>query len=248
MYGISNYYHGIQTRGLLAQNKKLETQLNEVRLNGNGDKIRLEALEKANRQMSERLHSSTDIQVEEKVLPEPIAEQPQRDRQAEMKAFAERALQRSLERWQGKLKLRPDQVARLNQLLQARMQNAQGGRLSPSELEQELLQVLTAEQKAEYDRIQNREAQARLELRTNTGLSQVQSMFDLTDAQKDQVFQKFAALEQSAPSSSSGERSSRQEQNQKRVEALKGILTPEQLAEYAESLNRGSARAGFQGR
>lgn len=182
------------------------------------------------------------------------------ERQAQRQAFMERMTQRSLDRWTGKLKLTPDQITRLKNLAQARMANPAMDARAWGAFEAELLQVLTPEQKAAYDHIQTREAQARQELRVNVELSRVQGMFDLSDAQKDQIFQKFAALETATPATASASPSApmdataaakaRDERNQKRVDALKGILTPEQLKEYADSLagNNGGGNSGFRGR
>ena len=80
-------------------------------------------------------------------------------------------------------------------------------------------------------------------------------MFDLSDSQKDQIFQKFATLETTpatsqaptTPMDANAAAQAREERNQKRVDALKGILTPEQLKEYADSLNSTNGR-GFRGR
>lgn len=180
-----------------------------------------------------------------------------REREAQRQAMMEQMIERSIGRWSGKLKLTPDQITRLKNLARARMANpGQSGR-SWAAFETELLQVLTPEQKAAYDHIQTREAQARQELRVNVELSRVQSMFDLSDAQKDQIFQKFAALETApakdqtpiSPMDANTAAQARLEQNQKRVDALKGILTPEQLKEYADSLtNNGGGNFGFRSR
>jgi hypothetical protein len=167
------------------------------------------------------------------------------DQATARRAFAERNAQQVIERWKTALKLRPDQVTRLYELFKARLQNGEGNAFrSGFDLQKDLLQILTPEQKTQYEHNQNRESQARLELRAYSELSRVQGMFDLTDAQKDQIFQKFATMEQAPPST--GERMNRQARAQQRAEALKGILTPEQLTQYQQSLQ--NDRGGFRGR
>lgn len=69
-------------------------------------------------------------------------------------------------------------------------------------------------------------------MRANVELSRVRSLFDLTENQNDQIFQKFAKLEETSPAGR--DRESRQKQAQKRAELLQGILKPEQIIEYQE--------------
>jgi len=180
------------------------------------------------------------------------------NREADMRAFAERMINRGVDRWTDALKLTPEQVFHLNQLIQAKIQNGQTENpWSSKYLQNELLEVLTPQQKAEYEHIQNRENQARVELRAQTQLSQVQSMFDLTDTQKDQIFQKFAEMEQtqaqpqsqaSVPNTPESRREMRQAQTQKRIDALQGILTPDQIKQYQKAQEGFNGFNGFGGR
>lgn len=217
---------------------------------------RLEAIEEVNRQLTAKNQSAAPAEAETEISPVEAAPEPQRrDRTAEMKAFSDRIIKREVDRWKNSLKLTPDQLALLSQTLQNKFQNGQPGNwANPAGMQAELLQILTPQQKDEYTRIQARESQARLELRVQTQLSQVQVMFDLTEAQKDQIFQKFAALEQNpsptpapAPGASTNRNQARQAQAQRRIQALQGILSPEQLRQYQQSMENNNG-GGFQGR
>ncbi len=185
-------------------------------------------------------------------LPVPEAT-PAPDREAQRRAFMERMADRTIERWAAKLKLTPDQIARLKQMATARLQDPNLDPRAWGSVEADLLNLLTPQQKAAYEQTKNRETQARQELRVNTELSRVQSLFDLTETQKDQIFQKFAAIEIAASSSpptpgdANAQMNARDERNQKRVDALSDVLTPAQLQEYADSLNNNS-NSGFRQR
>jgi hypothetical protein len=194
---------------------------------------------------------STSLPAPELKPAEPVPEtapSPTPDREAQRRAFMERMAERTIERWATKLKLTPEQIARLKQMATARLQDPNLDPRAWGNIEADLLNVLTPQQKAAYEQTKNRESQARQELRVNTELSRVQSLFDLTETQKDQIFQKFAAIEIAAssepatPGDANAQMNARDERNQKRVDALADILTPEQLQEYADSLNNNSFR------
>lgn len=252
VFAVGSYQASVAAEQSQSRIRELEQSLAKAQQETKAESARLASLrQQANPVPAEPVPAKVEPN------PPPSDEAKAREREAQRQAMMEQMIERSIGRWTGKLKLTPDQITRLENLARARMANpGQSGR-SWSAFEAELLQVLTPEQKAAYDHIQNREAQARQELRVNVELSRVQSMFDLSDAQKDQIFQKFAALEtapatgqsSTSPMDANTAAQARLEQNQKRVDALKGILTPEQLKEYADSLtNHGGGNTVFRGR
>jgi hypothetical protein len=162
------------------------------------------------------------------------------------RAFAERAVERGMERWKGLLNLRPDQIAQLENLLKNKILNNPNldRREAFQQIQAQLMSVLTPEQKAQFDHVQNRENQARVEARSYESLFQVQAAVDLSDAQKDQLLQKFASVQ------SAWRGMSRQERRDQELQVLQSVLTPEQVKQYqqAQQFNRGwGGRGGWVG-
>jgi hypothetical protein len=225
-----------QADGRIAE---LELTLAKKRQETAAQTARLESLRKA----------SATLPAPEGKPVEPVTETaptPAPDREAQRRAFMERMAERTIERWAAKLKLTPDQIARLKQMATARLQDPNIDPRAWGSVEADLLNLFTPQQKTIYEQTKNRETQARQELRVHSELSRVQGLFDLTETQKDQIFQKFAAIETAAtsvpatPGDANAQMNARDERNQKRVDALADILTPEQLQEYADSLNNNS--------
>jgi hypothetical protein len=145
------------------------------------------------------------------------------------------------------LGLRPDQVARLREATKRAMTSGTGparpgplGRYNAAEFNKELDSMLTDEQKAKYAEFQKKEWQANIETMANVEVSQLQSTLGLTQEQADKAFQKLTEAGQTMYNDVSHEGNGQppvtekvlEEMINKKVEAMKDILTPQQLELY----------------
>jgi len=245
VFAVLNFQHKSELKNLIQESQQLLITQTEQEQNLLAVQERASNLEEANRELAFKLQSTptedTAKTLENRMDPLPDPTEQRRQALAQIQ-------QRNLARWSKSLNLRPDQLTRLNQILQNQLLNPQADNAKNfSELQNELLKLLTPEQRADYDRIQARETQARTELRVNVQLSRVQSMFDLSEPQKDQIFQRFTAIEQTNPGTTASSQEQRQQQAQRRATALEGILKPEQIKDYQEALSNRTSRGDFRG-
>lgn len=144
------------------------------------------------------------------------------------------------------LHLTPEQVARLKQAVQ----NARNAE-KPNEnsmakmgsglgvMNKELEAMLTPEQKKEYEDFKTREKNTQVEMVANMETSQLQNMLNLSKEQSDQVFNKLADLQQNqnfATEGSTDPAQILQKMADGKKEALREILSPEQLKLYEQYL------------
>ena len=169
-----------------------------------------------------------------------------------VKTMAEQQVESTLSGMKTRLNLSPQQEQAIREIMtrQTRMgtdiaQKMLSGDLSEEELmrlsqdqpnqEVQIKALLTPEQLAAYDDYQKEEQTRMARLSANAELLQLQSQLHLTEEQQDQVFAVLAdqALaqydgSQKAPADALNLRG----QYDKRAEALKGVLTPEQFNRY----------------
>ena len=99
--------------------------------------------------------------------------------------------------------------------------------------ENELIAKLSPEQKLAYDQWKLAEKANKVELATNRELSSLQSQMSLTAEQKDRAFAALSTLAQNEMDVDPlAEPVKFMERRKGRIEALKPILTPEQMALY----------------
>ena len=166
------------------------------------------------------------------------------DWQQEARATARRAFDTRIDSLALALRLRPDQVATLRAATTGLLDSGaeQGWRVFrdvSEKIDQSLNTMLTAEQKELYSAYQQRERNARLDIRTNIEYSMIDVAVGLSPQQSDTVFQTIAAINQleSNPafiqSLGTEDRDAvRQAIQQQKLEAMSRILTPEQMQVY----------------
>ncbi|MBP7950214.1 MAG: hypothetical protein KA004_11200 [Verrucomicrobiales bacterium] len=116
--------------------------------------------------------------------------------------------------------------------------------------EQEMLTSLTPEQRQAYEQWKEEERANRLEMRANQDLTALQSQFTLTAEQKDKAFaafSKLAADEGETPAVPFGDPAAFTKRREQRIDAMKDILTPEQLAVYQRNAGGPIVNIGFDG-
>jgi hypothetical protein len=108
------------------------------------------------------------------------------------------------------------------------------GKAQPSE-EQQIKALLTAEQVAAYDEFEKEERTRMARLTANSELMQIQSQLGLDEAQQDKVFAILADQTLSQFEGKPGDASAAldvRSQYDRKAEALKEVLTPEQFERY----------------
>jgi hypothetical protein len=166
-----------------------------------------------------------------------------------------------------RLKLTPDQEATVKAAMDAdqkarrelgRQIFQQGGKIDPqaaanaNTLDKTLAAVLTPAQQTAYQQVQNDEKVSRADTSATTQVNQVAPLLQLSDTQKDQVFNALYQVQLTAPEPSSLMTNPNaaqviQTQAQATQAALAKVLTPDQMALYQQSgqtFNMG----GFAGR
>jgi hypothetical protein len=96
--------------------------------------------------------------------------------------------------------------------------------------EQQIKALLTPEQSAAYDEFQTEEKNRNARLAANMELMQMQSMLQLNEEQQDKVFAVLA--DQAQAKNNSADPLDFRGQLDKKAEALRGVLTPDQYQRY----------------
>ncbi len=171
-----------------------------------------------------------------------------------MKAAIEQQMEGKLTRMKSKLNLTPDQEKAAREILGRGMRQGQEvaarmlkGDAKPEELakgagnpDQELKALLTPEQQTGYDQLKQEEITNNARLMANSELLQMQTTLGLDTAQQDKV---FAALYEQSRSQLAGSQTPNPDaaanpfgvvtdMMQKKLDALKGVLTDEQFESY----------------
>lgn len=187
--------------------------------------------------------------------PEQIKEVMAKLKEEEQKKRAHRIDER-LAALRSRLNLTPDQEAKIRALLESSPDLAGGGILGgisladgattfslggPAEGEtqaahdEKLAALLTAEQKEKFAAFQQEQRENRIEIDTNREMAQLQQQLTLTPEQKDQAYQTLSDLARREDSQSAGspfDPETIEARTQARLDALRPILTPEQLKAY----------------
>jgi len=168
---------------------------------------------------------------------------------------------------QSRLKLTPDQAAKIKAAMdadaQARrtlMQQAfrNGGKIDPqaaaaaNTLDQTLTTVLTPEQQTTYQQVQADEQASRADMAATMQVDQMSPLLQLSDSQRDQVSQALYQVQASAPDPESlmanpNAAAIVAAQAQATQDALAKVLTPDQMALYqqmGQSFSQGGGRFG----
>jgi hypothetical protein len=154
---------------------------------------------------------------------------------------------------QSRLHLTPDQAAAVKAAMDADAQQRralgrqlfQGGTIDPqaaakaNTLDQTLATVLTPEQKTAYQQVQADEQTSRADTSATMQMNQVAPLLQLSDSQKDQVFNALYQVQMSAPDPTSlmtnpNAASVIASQAQATQAALAKVLTPDQMALYQQ--------------
>lgn len=171
-----------------------------------------------------------------------------------MKAAIEQQMEAKLAGMKAKLNLTPEQEKAIREIMTKQMskgmaaaQKMFSGDLSKEEMEklgnepkseeEQIKALLTPEQIAAYDDYDKEEKTRMARLVANSELMQLQSSLQLTEEQQDKVFAILAeqAQAQINPTNMAGWASGPdyiRKQAEKKAEALRGVLTPEQFERY----------------
>lgn len=153
-----------------------------------------------------------------------------------------------------RLKLTPDQEAKVRALFEEPSKSGASGTVSVNgmdlgpivtssrqglgkEDEEKIAALLTADQQNEFTAFQDEQKENRLEIAKNGEMSQLQRQLTLTPEQKDRAFDALGDV-LAKEAEQGGDRFSREGQDaakQARLDALRPILTPEQMAIYESS-------------
>ncbi len=115
--------------------------------------------------------------------------------------------------------------------------------VNPVDVEGEMKNLLTPEQYAEYEQYQNEERHNQAEMMANVQLGQLQGMLQLSEDQKDKVFdiiyqqggQQFDPALHKQTNAANWQEVWGQ-QKEKKKESLRSVLTPEQMQIYEQHL------------
>ena len=174
-----------------------------------------------------------------------------------MKAAMERQMDAKLAAMKAKLNLTPEQEAAIREILRKQMeqgveqaQKMMSGKMSAEEVaqagngqmnaEEQIKALLTPEQLVAYEDYQTEEKARMARLAANAELMQMQSTLQLTVEQQDRVFPILFDLTQQGFDSSTSTPGHFDFRNQmeRKVEALRGVLTEEQLQSYQRFLQQ----------
>lgn len=109
-----------------------------------------------------------------------------------------------------------------------------GGNANGGKLDDQLAALLSSEQQDEFAAFQQEQRENRAEIATNREMSQLQQQLTLTPEQKDQAFQALGDIARNeAENPQNGfDPAAREAAMQARKDALRPILTPEQMKAY----------------
>jgi Spy/CpxP family protein refolding chaperone len=168
---------------------------------------------------------------------------------------------------QSRLKLTPDQAAKIKAAMDADAKQRQdigrqlfrnGGKIDPqaaanaNTLDQTLASVLTPQQQTQYQQVQADEKASRADTAATTQVNQMAPLLQLNDSQKDQVAGALYQIQIAAPDPTSlmtnpNAASVIASQAQATQDALAKVLTPDQLALYQQQ-GQSLSQFGFAGR
>ena len=171
-----------------------------------------------------------------------------------MKAAMEQQMEGKLTRMKSKLNLTPEQEKAAREILGRGMRQGQEaatrmlkGDAKPEEVakgagnpDQELKALLTPEQQTGYDQLKQEEVTNNARLMANSELLQMQTTLGLDAAQQDKVFavlyeqsrSQLAGSQPPSPEAAANPFSAVTDMMQKKLDALKGVLTDDQFESY----------------
>lgn len=179
--------------------------------------------------------------------PQSRPEMPEAMKKA-MELAGKNRLSAKLEALKVRLKLTPDQEARLRAILEAEQKKhlefADWFRKDGLSSSEQIKQLLAPEQLESYQAYEEEERDSAYQSMANMELMQVQSLLQLSDEQKDKVFEALYNSQKSglSPKDANGQeitdpKAAVEKQMDARLDALRPILTPEQLQIYEKHLN-----------
>lgn len=154
------------------------------------------------------------------------------------------SMQQRLIAMKSRLKLSPEQESQINAILKNWEDSIAAGQTPAANIGQQFLDVLTPDQRSEYQKMQTEERTSAAETMATLGVNQLSASLNLTDQQKDQVFNALAQVQMMDPAT-------RQKMVQDLIaqgmqpadayteiqrQALSKILTPEQMETYNQQL------------
>ncbi|WP_386780342.1 hypothetical protein [Luteolibacter ambystomatis] len=111
----------------------------------------------------------------------------------------------------------------------------EGDKASQSATDAKIAEVLTPEQQAKFKAFQQERKENRIEIATNREMTRLQQGLTLTPEQKDRAYQALGDLaqrEEEQPASNGFDPQAMVDKQQARRDALRPILTPEQMKAY----------------
>lgn len=216
--------------------------------------FKLEGIEKINQELTDRLQTAqkelADFKAQQPVKPDAKPPETADFMKSDfMKKAMEQQFRMKLQALKARLNLTPEQLQQLDQIVD---RITKGGTSFPPnaiiDVEKELGKILSPEQKQELAKMDQQQLQAGRDMMANNEIAQISGLFDLTEAQKDQIFQKLSdvmADQFKSPGTFTGPdgknitdpRQILQIMSDRKADALKGILTDDQLAKYREYLD-----------
>ena len=171
-----------------------------------------------------------------------------------MKAALEQQMEGKITRMKSKLNLSPDQEKAVREALSGEMKRGTEAAVrmlkgdtkpeeapkAPVSSEEAIKAVLTPEQQTAYDQLKQEEVTNNARLLANSEMLQMQNTLGLDAAQQDKVFAvlyeqsrtQLAAAQTPNPGSASNPLGAVTDMMQKKLDALKGVLTDDQFESY----------------
>lgn len=173
-----------------------------------------------------------------------------------IKGQLEQQLETKMNRMKAKLRLTPEQEAQIREILtkandqalamtekmysgNAKAEDLKEGSSLASASPKAIEELLTPEQKNQYEAMQKEEQQGNARLMANAEMLQMQNSLGLTQEQQDKVFgvlyqQSLDTIAPGANDNNSDPAGAMEKAITRKVEALRGVLTDEQLKSYQD--------------
>lgn len=195
---------------------------------------------------------------------EPHVKEIMEKMQQQMKEKKARSVEERLAALKARLNLTPDQEAKVKELLEkssvgedgmTRILSAGGkggalnlnmGNDNPKAVDEQIAALLNTQQKEAYNVFQQEQAENRAEISANREMAQLQQQLTLSPEQKDRAFQVLGNLARNEDTQGGNvfDPEKMQAKRKARLEALRPILTSEQMKVYENNPSMGFGGLG----
>lgn len=235
----------------------LKKKADQLRADLKDAQARISSLEQMNRELTDRLQVA-DKQLADKgssTNAAPVAAAPPQPNF--FRGGGRMGTQMRLEALKIRLHLRPDQIAQLDAIVAKLTQNGtQFNGNTMAQIEKELQAILDPGQQQQLAKMDQQQADMGKEMRANFMLSQMSTVLDLNEQQKDKLYQQIYTMQDQPQQAAPGAQPQPSATGNPMLDPLVPYLTPQQqddLKKYWESIgniarNRGNqANQGNQG-